>query len=122
MATQLLIVDDESDVREFAVSFFRKRKLEAVTASSAEEAIKLVVSQQPKVVLLDIKMEGMDGIEALKRIKELNKQIKVIMITGRDDEEAKKKTKDLGAFGFINKPLKLDELEHVVMKLLDKDK
>ena len=122
MAAQLLIVDDESDVREFAANFFRKRKIDAVTASSAEEAIKLVVSQQPKVVLMDIKMDGMDGIEALKRIKELNRQIKVIMITGSDDDEAKQKTKALGAYGYITKPLKLEELEKVVMKSLDKNK
>ena len=120
MPVRLLIVDDEDDVREFAASFFRKRKIEVVTASSGEEAVKIVVSQEPKIVLLDIKMDGIDGIETLKRIKELNKQVKVIMITGRDDEEAKQKTKDLGAYGYINKPLELDELEKMVMKLLEK--
>lgn len=122
MAVKLLIVDDEDDVREFAASFFRKRKIEVLTASSGEEAVKIVVVHEPKIVLLDIKMEGIDGIETLKRIKELNKQIKVIMITGRDDEEAKQKTKDLGAYGYINKPLELDELERVVMKIVEKEK
>lgn len=117
MDTKLLIVDDESDVREFAANFFRKRKLEVFTASDGEEAVKAVVSIQPAIVLLDIKMSGMDGIEALKRIRELNKQIKVIMITGRDDEEAKRRTAELGARGYIHKPLELDELEKVVMKI-----
>lgn len=118
MAAKLLIVDDESDVREFAANFFRKRKIDVSTASSGEEALKKVIDEQPQVVLLDIKMEGIDGIEALRRIRELNKQIKVIMITGRDDDEAKEKTKESGAYGFINKPLKLDELEKVVLRLL----
>lgn len=118
MAAKLLIVDDESDVREFAANFFRKRKIDVSTASSGEEALKKVINEQPQVVLLDIKMEGIDGIEALRRIRELNKQIKVIMITGRDDDEAKEKTKELGAYGFIHKPLKLEELERVVLRLL----
>lgn len=118
MAVKLLIVDDESDVREFAANFFRKRKIEVSTASGGEEALKKVVNEYPRVVLLDIKMKGMDGIEALSRIQGLNQQIKVIMITGRDDDEAKQKTKELGAYGFIHKPLELDELEKVVMKIL----
>jgi two-component system response regulator (stage 0 sporulation protein F) len=117
MAMKLLIVDDESDVREFAANFFRKRKLEVSTASSGEEALKAVESQQPSLVLLDIKMSGMDGIEVLKRIKGLNKRIKVIMITGRNDEEAKKETAKLGAFGYLHKPLELDELMAVVMRM-----
>ena len=118
MNAKLLIVDDESDVREFAANFFRNRKIDVSTASSGEEALKKVVNEHPRVVLLDIKMEGMDGIEALRRIQELNQQIKVIMITGRNDDYAKEETKKLGAYGFIHKPLELDELEKVVMKVL----
>ncbi len=113
MTDKLLIVDDELDVREFAANFFRRRKINVLTASSGEEALSKINAEQPKVVLLDIKMNGMDGIEALKRIKELYKEIKVIMVTGRDDEEAKEKTTQLGANGFINKPLELDQLEKV---------
>ena len=120
MPTKLLIVDDESDVREFASKFFQKRKIDVITASSGEEAIRAVISEQPKVVLLDIKMEGIDGIETLKRIRELNKQVKVIMVTGRNDEEAKLKAKELGACGYINKPLELDELEKIVLKIVGK--
>lgn len=122
MNSKLLIVDDESDVREFASNFFRKRKFEVCTASDGEGAIKAVVNVQPDIVLLDIKMSGMDGIEALRRIRQLNKHIKVIMITGRDDEEAKDKTKELGAYGYIHKPLELDELEKIVMKIIGKGK
>ena len=118
MNAKLLIVDDESAVREFAANFFRTRKIDVSTASSGEEALKKVVNEHPRVVLLDIKMEGMDGIEALRRIQELNQQIKVIMITGRNDDYAKEETKKLGAYGFIHKPLELDELEKVVMKVL----
>lgn len=118
MNTKLLIVDDESDVREFAANFFRRRKFKVCTSSDGEGAVKAVASERPDLVLLDIKMSGMDGIEALKRIRELNKQVKVIMITGRDDEEAKRATGELGACGYIHKPLELDELERAVMKAI----
>ena len=120
MGAQLLVADDESDVREFIAKFFRRRKIEVVTVNDGDEAVKAVVEQRPQVVLLDIKMDKMDGIEALKRIRELDKQVKVVMVTGRDDEEAKQKTKALGAYDFVHKPLEIDELEKVVLKLLEK--
>lgn len=114
---KLLVVDDEGDVRNFFVNFFGRREIKVLAVSSAEEAIKMVVSERPKVMLLDIKLEGMDGIETLRRIRELDKQVKVIMVTGRDDDEAKQETKKLGAYGFIHKPIELDEVEKLVMKL-----
>lgn len=115
---KLLIVDDESDVREFAANFFRKRKITCFTASGGEEALALVEKDKPDLVLLDIKMEGIDGIETLKRIKEKDKNLKVIMVTGRkpEDEDSFAKCKDEGALDYIHKPLELDELEKVVMK------
>ncbi|MDO8748297.1 MAG: response regulator [Candidatus Omnitrophota bacterium] len=117
---KLLVVDDEIDVRNFFTNFFGRREIEVLAVSNAEEAIKMVVSERPKAILLDIKLEGMDGIETLRRIKELDKQVKVIMVTGREDDEAKQETKRLGAYGFIHKPIELDEVEKLVMKLFPK--
>ena len=117
---KLLVVDDEIDVRNFFTNFFGRREIEVLAVSNAEEAIKMVVSQRPKAILLDIKLEGMDGIETLRRIKELDKQVKVIMVTGREDDQAKQETKKLGAYGFIHKPIELDEVEKLVMKLFPK--
>ena len=117
---KLLVVDDEIDVRNFFTNFFGRRDIEVLAVPNAEEAIKMVVSQRPKAILLDIKLEGMDGIETLRRIKELDKQVKVIMVTGREDDEAKQETKRLGAYGFIHKPIELDEVEKLVMKLFPK--
>ena len=114
---KLLVVDDEGDVRDFFANFFGRREIEVLAVPNAEEAIKMVVSQRPKAILLDIKLEGMDGVETLRRIKELDKQVKVIMVTGREDDEAKQETKRLGAYGFIHKPIELDEVEKLVMKL-----
>jgi len=117
---KLLIVDDETDVREFAANFFRKRKIDVTTASSGEEALSLLENQKPDLVLLDIKMGGIDGIETLKRIRAFDKNIKVVMVTGRkpEDENSSSKCAELGVFDYISKPLELDELESVVMKIL----
>lgn len=115
---KLLIVDDETDVREFAANFFRRRKIDCLTAGGGEEALSIVETEKPDLVLLDIKMDGMDGVETLRRIKEKNPQAKVIMVTGRkpEDQETFDKCKEYGALDYIHKPLELDELEKVVMK------
>ena len=119
---KLLIVDDEVDVRDFAANFFRKRKINCFTAASGEEALDLTEKEKPDLVLLDIKMDGIDGIETLKRLREKNSSLKVIMVTGRkpDDQEAFDKCKECGATDYIHKPLELDELEKVVMAQLNK--
>lgn len=117
---KLLIVDDETDVREFAANFFRKRKIDCVTASGGEEALDILKRGEIDLVLLDVRMKGIDGIETLKRIREQEQDTKVIMVTGRKPEEegAYDKCQKLGAIGYIHKPLELDELERVVMKNL----
>ena|SRR3989338_5627361 len=117
---KLLIVDDETDVREFAANFFKKRKIDVITASSGEEALANINKEKPDLILLDIKMGGIDGIETLKRIKELDKNIRVIMVTGRKPEEGGTfdSCRLLGALDYIHKPLELDELEKVVLTAL----
>lgn len=117
---KLLIVDDENDVLEFAANFFRKRKIDVLTASGGEEALSLIEKHKPQLVLLDIKMAGIDGIETLRRLREKDKNTKVIMVTGKkpEEEESFDKCHQLSALDYIHKPLELDELERVVMKEL----
>lgn len=115
-----MIVDDEADVREFAANFFRKRKIDVTTAPSGEESLDMLAKVKPDLILLDIKMSGIDGIETLRRIKEKDQGIKVIMVTGRkpDDQEAFEKCRQFGALDYIHKPLELEELEKIVLKNL----
>ena len=119
----LLIVDDEADVREFAANFFKKRKIDVTTASSGEEALEKIGKQRPSLVLLDIKMAGIDGIETLRRIKAIDSGIKVVMVTGRkpEDEDSFEQCRRLGANEYVHKPLELDELEQIVLKQLVED-
>lgn len=117
---KLLIVDDEDDVRDFASNFFRKRKIEVITAANGEEAVEIVEKEKPDLILLDILMTGINGIQALEAIRTFDKNVKVIMVTGAkpEDNEAFNRCRELGAYGYIRKPLKLDELEEIVMKTL----
>ena len=121
---KLLIVDDELDIREFGANFFRKRKIEVSTASSGEEALEKIDKEIPDLVLLDIKMNGIDGIETLSRMKQKYSDIKAIMVTGRKpgEDETLARCKELGAIDYIHKPLELEELEKVVMANLQQIK
>ncbi|MDD5099172.1 MAG: response regulator [Candidatus Colwellbacteria bacterium] len=120
---RLLIVDDEADVREFAANLFRRRNIDVDTAANGKDALVKVENIKPELILLDISMEGMDGIEVLERVKQIDQSIKVIMVTGKkgDEDEAFERCKKAGALDYIHKPLILDELERVVMNVLHKE-
>ncbi|MBI4708539.1 MAG: response regulator [Candidatus Omnitrophica bacterium] len=121
---KLLIVDDEFDVREFAANFFRKRKIDVSTASGGQEAIDHIKNNKPDLILLDINMKDINGIETLRRLKLMNEEINVIMVTGKkpEEEDAYQECKQLGAIDYIHKPLELDELERIVLNQLFKTK
>ncbi len=118
--SKLLIVDDELDTREFAANFFRKRKYEVVDAGNGKQALELFEKEKPNLILLDIKMEGMDGIEVVRRIREKDKLIPIIMVSGKEpqEDEAFRKCKELGVLNYIHKPLELGELEKIVLSAL----
>ena len=113
---KLLIVDDEEDIREFAKNFFKKRNIEVFTAATGHDALAVIESQKPDLVLLDVRMDGMTGLEVLREIRKRNSTIKVAMVTGVEDEATINETKQLGIVGYIHKPLVLEELEAIVLK------
>ena len=117
---KLVIIDDEVDIREFAKNFFQKRKIDVLTSSGGEPAVALVASEKPDLVLLDVRMGEMSGVDVLRRIRENNKLVKVIMVTGVMDEDVINTTKELGISGYIHKPLVLNELEKIVLAELEK--
>ena len=115
---KLMIVDDELDVREYLKNFFKRRKIDVVTAESGEQALEMVPLQQPDLMLLDIRMGGISGIETLKRIRESGNRVKVIMVTGVEDKEILKALSELDIIKCIHKPLILEELEKEVLTRL----
>jgi len=117
---KLLIIDDESDIREFAKSYFKKRGIEMFTAANGREGLDAIVTHSPDLVLLDMKMEGMSGLEVLQVMRDKNLQNKVIMITGAEDVDLTGQAKALGIVDFVHKPLILEELGKIVMRELGK--
>ncbi len=113
---KLLIVDDELDVREVARSFFRTRGFDVSIASAGREALDLVAKENPDLILLDIRMGEMSGIDVLRELRQRNNPVKVVMVSGIEEEHAVQETTGLGALGFIHKPLILEELEKVVLR------
>lgn len=118
---KILVVDDAPAVCKVLVKFLTKKGYQASSTLNGEEALKKVKQDKPHVVLLDIRMPEMDGIEVLKRIKEIDKKVPiVVMITAVKDDEIGRNCIKLGAADYITKPLGLDYLENVLLiKLLD---
>ena len=98
---KLMIVDDELDVREYLKNFFKRRKIDVVTAESGEEAVELMSSHQPDLMLLDIRMAGIDGVETLRRMREKGSDVKVIMVTGVEDKNILDSKQNLRTWGGV---------------------
>ncbi|UCD55696.1 MAG: response regulator [Candidatus Omnitrophota bacterium] len=119
--TKILIVDDEIDVCDFVKHFFEDRNFRTFAALDGEEALRILKKEKPDIILLDIRMKKMDGIETLKKIREIDKDVKVIMITAVNEQDKMEICHKLGAFKYITKPLILEELERVVCSHGKKD-
>lgn len=115
---KILVVDDEHEVCDFVRNFFQERGYEVLTALNGDEAMAITRKEKPDLVLLDIKMNGMDGIATLKHLKEMDRNQKVIMVTALEDQDKMDEACRLGACDYITKPLVLDYLEQVVEKNL----
>ncbi|TAN60022.1 sigma-54-dependent Fis family transcriptional regulator [bacterium] len=106
----IMVVDDEKDIRESLAGVLKDEGYGVAVAGSSEEALKKLESVSPDIILLDIWLPGIDGIEALKEIKRRSRYIPVIMISGHANIETAVKATKLGAYDFIEKPLSLDKV------------
>jgi DNA-binding NtrC family response regulator len=109
-AFSVLLVDDELEFLETLVKRLKKRNLAVQGAKSGEEALKILETEPVDVVVLDVKMPGMDGIETLGEIKKLYPLVEVIMLTGHASMEVAIEGMELGAFDYLMKPMNIDEL------------
>ena len=107
---KILVVDDEDDFRETIVKRLQKRKMSARGAESGEKALELIEAQPFDVVVLDVKMPGLDGIDTLREIKKRKPLIEVILLTGHASMESGIEGMKLGAFDYVMKPANLEEL------------
>jgi two-component system, NtrC family, nitrogen regulation response regulator NtrX len=110
MFPSVLIVDDEASIRQSLSGILSDDGFEVQTAANGYEALKIIASDTPDIVLLDIWMQGMDGIETLKEIKKENPTIPVILMSGHGTIETAVKATKIGAFDLIEKPLSIDKV------------
>ena len=110
MAKTILLVDDEKDIRISLSGILEDEGYEILTASSGVEALESIRQDAPDLVLLDIWMPGMDGLETLEKLKTLFPYLTVIMISGHGTIETAVRATKLGAYDFIEKPLSLDKV------------
>jgi len=110
MFPSLLIVDDEPSILQSLGGLLSDEGFEVTTAANGYEALKIIEAESPDLVLLDIWMPGIDGIETLKEIKKENPNIQVIIITGHGTIETAVKATKLGAYDLIEKPLSIDKV------------
>ncbi len=116
---RILVVDDEKEICSFLKEFLERKEYQVSTATDADTALELVEKEKPHLVLLDIRMPQTDGVSLLQQIKKINPDIGVIMVTAVRDEILAKRTIELGADGYITKPIDLNYLEtNVLVKRL----
>jgi CheY-like chemotaxis protein len=126
MATQpaprkrILVVDDEASVREVLKGYFAAQygTYELQTASTGEEAVAAVTKSSPDLILLDVEMPGMGGVEALRAIRALDPRIPVLMVTGNESSRVAGELLALGAVSYIPKPVRFDYLDHIIASVL----
>lgn len=107
---KVLLVDDEADFRELLAKRLGKRKLEVTTCGDALEALRILGSAPIDVVVLDVRMPGMNGTDALREMKARWPAVEVIMLTGHAQVDVALAGLELGAFDYLLKPVDLDAL------------
>jgi DNA-binding NtrC family response regulator len=116
---KILVVDDEHLIRWSLEQSLRKQGYEVLTAASGEDALRQLQEDLPDLMLLDIQLPGMDGLEVLTRAKEIDEDLIVIMVTALGVLETAVKAMRIGAHDYLNKPFNLDELAIIVRKALE---
>ncbi|GIO45152.1 response regulator [Paenibacillus apis] len=111
---KVLIVDDQNGIRILLMEVFSSEGYRTYQAANGKLALEIVRGESPDLVLLDMKIPGMDGLEILRHIKEVNPDIKVIMMTAYGELDMIKQARDLGALMHFTKPFDIDEMRGAV--------
>jgi DNA-binding response OmpR family regulator len=110
-------VDDDADLRQ-TLFLLLDEKYKVFAAASGEEALLILQAQRPRLILLDISMPGMSGIEVLSKARKLDKTLRIVMVTSRQEMELAKSALDLGAVAYVTKPFDADYIRGEVARLL----
>ncbi|HYS19041.1 MAG TPA: response regulator [Candidatus Binatia bacterium] len=111
---RILVVDDEAPVREVLTEYFATEGYAVEAATNGAEALTAIRGGRADLVLLDVRMPGLDGVQVLRRIRELDGNVPVIMVTANEDVVLAKETLKLGAFDYVAKPFDFEYLDRAV--------
>jgi DNA-binding response OmpR family regulator len=107
---KILLVDDEEDFVSTLAERLELRNLTALVATDGDTALRMIDAENPRLMVLDVMMPGMGGLEVLQRTKKSHPEIQVILLTGRGSAEEGIKGTHLGAFDYLVKPIKIEAL------------
>jgi CheY-like chemotaxis protein len=117
----VLIVDDSNLNRQILIEFLKTKDFEIMEAADGKEAFDKIVSDKPDIILLDLIMPVMDGFETMEKMKSNGIKTPVIVITAYIKENTYYRCKELGAAGFLNKPVKMHELYGIISDILENE-
>ena len=120
MPSKVLLVDDEREFVQTLSERLLMRDLGPAVAYDGESALNLINEDEPDVMIVDLKMPGIDGLEVLRKVKQTRPEIEVIVLTGHGHEEDRELCMQLGAFAYLQKPLDIYELSEIIKKANDK--
>ena len=118
--SRALLVDDE---KEYVLTLSERLKIRDISSSVVHDgyqALSVVEKDEPEVMVLDLKMPGIDGMEVLRRVKREHPKVEVIILTGHGSEKDERLAKKLGAFAFLKKPIDVDKLAEVMKQAYNK--
>jgi len=113
---KVLLVDDEDEFVKSLSERIQMRDIESGVAFNGEEALGIVDEDIPDVMVLDLKMPGIDGMEVLRRVRKTYPDVQVIMLTGHGSEKDEREARRLGAFEYLQKPTEIDRLVETIKK------
>src|SRR5437899_6889777 len=116
--SRLLLIDDEADVQYSFQRIFDSPEVELTTASSGEEGLKLVPKLKPDLVIMDIRMGGLSGLETLGRIRQIDSKFMVILMTAYGTTQTAIEAMKLGAYDYLLKPFDVPKLKELIMNAL----
>lgn len=111
---KVLLIDDEVALANTLAQRLKMRDFKVGTAYDGEQALSKLKEEEPDVIVLDLKMPGMHGMEVLQEIKKAHPDIQVIILTGHGTDKDEEDAKRLGGFDFLKKPVDIETLEHKI--------
>ena len=120
MPSRVLLVDDERDLARTLSERLQMRDMGSAVAFDGASALELLQDDAPEVMIIDLKMPGIDGLEVLRKVKETRPEIEVIILTGKGSKADEAQCKALGAFGFLQKPVDIESLSRMLKQAHEK--